>query len=217
MTAEEAVAFQAVKRSDYDRIAALVGRSSMNVNDFIDTNGNSLLHWAVIMNDRAMVVLLIELGADVNKADRSGRTALHQLTASANSIEIAKVLIDSGADVNVGDKEERTPLHEAVSSANTEITRLLLMHGARPNIKDSAGNTALHYAAYGDRLEDAKLLIQAGADVNSRGECFRTPARIAEIQSSKRVLDLLRSRGAVSYGLLPVSLIRWADNLFFLH
>jgi uncharacterized protein len=52
--------------------------------------------------------VLVEAGADVNKACEHGRTALHMAAAWGHA-DVARLLLDSGADPSVVDDEGLTP------------------------------------------------------------------------------------------------------------
>lgn len=67
---------------------------------------------------------LLDAGADVNKADGFGRTALHW----AQGAEQTRLLLEAGANPNVHASDGRTPLHEARS---TEQARALIEGGAK--------------------------------------------------------------------------------------
>ncbi len=58
------------------------------------------------------VKLAMELGADVNAANKDGQTALHS-AAYMGSNEIIQLLVDKGAKLNPADKYGETPLHIA--------------------------------------------------------------------------------------------------------
>ena len=64
-----------------------------------------------VTEDRALAAVrfVLELGADVNDVNRSGRTALHG-AAHVRSDAIVQLLVDRGALVNVGDERGVTPL-----------------------------------------------------------------------------------------------------------
>ena len=76
------------------------------------------------------VKLLIEAGADVNKAANRGRTPLYTAVHDG-LIEVAKVLIEAGADVNKATKYGSTPLKAASEEYHTEIVELLKAAGLR--------------------------------------------------------------------------------------
>ncbi len=56
----------------------------------------------------AAVKLLIQLGADVNRTNGSGQSALHS-AALAGDNEIVRFLVDQGAEVDLADKSGQTP------------------------------------------------------------------------------------------------------------
>ena len=94
--------------------------------------------------------LLLDGGADPNKANRHGRTALH-LAARGGHTSIVKTLIDGGALVNYTDEHGQTPLHRAAPSYNgTEFKRvykLLVNRGADEGMRDNWNLTPCYYMA----------------------------------------------------------------------
>lgn len=97
---------------------------------------------ATLYNNKNMVQLLLDHGADPNMQDRSLQTPLFH--ASANDhLDIAQLLLDHGADPNIRDRIGGTALMEASANNYHSIVRLLLDHGADPNIRDKHGDTAL--------------------------------------------------------------------------
>jgi ankyrin repeat protein len=58
------------------------------------------------------VKLLIELGVDMNAANRAGQTALHG-SARAGRDRIVQLLVEHGARLDAKDKQGRTPLDVA--------------------------------------------------------------------------------------------------------
>ena len=103
--------------------------------------------------------LLIEAGADVNKADPNGISPL--LMAITNGqLPVAQWLVERGADVKAADWYGRTPIWAAV-----EVRNLDLRSGATDNGVDRAAALRLMTA-----------LIEKGADVNARVKEF-PPAR----------------------------------------
>lgn len=90
-----------------------------------------------------MVTLLIESGADVNKASRINNITPLIAAVITNNIEIVKVLLASGADINQpGGMFNRTPLIMAARMGFTDIVHELLMAGADTSVRDKDGNTA---------------------------------------------------------------------------
>jgi len=84
-------------------------------NDF----GKTALHFAAIGNRANAIAFLCSNGADVNKADQDGNTALHR-ACDWTSKEASKELIKFGADTRKTNNLEAAPLEYAadVKSAN---------------------------------------------------------------------------------------------------
>jgi ankyrin repeat protein len=89
-----------------------------------------ILRRATTFDRRAIVVLLLDAGADANGSDSDGYTALHS-AAFWNRPEIAKLLIERRADVNARAKNGCTPLNEAVRLGSLAVVDLLIKNGGK--------------------------------------------------------------------------------------
>lgn len=127
-----------------------------------DQDKRPILHQAVTHDRRAIVVLMLNAGADANDADPDGYTALHA-AAFWHRPEIAKLLIERRADVNAHTEDGSTPLHEAACLGSVAVARHLLAAGAKVNATDKKGRTPLSWAGDlggGDEMID--LLKRSG-------------------------------------------------------
>ncbi|KAI2500194.1 hypothetical protein MHU86_14269 [Fragilaria crotonensis] len=127
-------------------------------------------------------------GANVNVADRCGRTPLHKacmstigITNALASANVVRFLLDKGASVDVRDEDGKTPLLYAVSRGNIDGARLLLSYGANTLCTDRFQNNVLHVARTAVMarllLEDISPSANAGGtaytlltSTNSKGE-----------------------------------------------
>ena len=148
-----------------------------------------------IDNNREIIKLLIDAGADINASSYYGNTAL----THTHDLETIKLLLAAGADPNGGKRHSpdsemeamdekdtrpiKLPLIEAISSDNLEAIKLLLAAGADPNAQTHAGESALSTVFFNDKYtiekkqedkstiekkrELAQILINAGANINS--------------------------------------------------
>ncbi|XP_057336440.1 putative ankyrin repeat protein RF_0381 [Microplitis mediator] len=69
----------------------------------------SLLHMAIKKNNLTMVLLLLNIGADVNEYDDDGFAPIHHAIMENNN-DILESLIDYGADINAKNKYGDTPV-----------------------------------------------------------------------------------------------------------
>lgn len=89
-----------------------------------------------------MLKLLTENGADINKKDYEGQTALHRaaLIPQEETLELIRYLIEHGANINAQDNAGNTPLFVAYAVKNENTIRLLIEKGADTTIKNNIGS-----------------------------------------------------------------------------
>ena len=105
------------------------------INGF-DANGKPPLINAVYDNDSNRVLNLLKAGADPNKADEDGYTALY-IALQNNFLDIAVILINApGINLNQPVATGSKPLHLAAAKGQTEIVKLLIQGSAKVNIAD---------------------------------------------------------------------------------
>ncbi|MBJ7901168.1 MAG: ankyrin repeat domain-containing protein [Cyanobacteria bacterium RI_101] len=116
--------------------------------------------------DEQGVRAALSQGAEPNKTDRQGHTALLYAVHQGN-LAMAEALLSAGAEVDLAKTPQGlTPLMLAAARGQRQIAQMLLEAGADPNRVNEDGSTALMVAAYrGDPVLTAQLL-QSGADPN---------------------------------------------------
>ena len=161
---------------------------------------------------------LIELGADVDKADDYGWTPLHAACEKVN-FRMIKILVDHGANINnASSKDGWTPLRSAVQTCllfivkstisgqddakemtvyerHLEIIKYLINHGADMNKGDDVGTTPLHAAAHIGHLHAVKYLTSKGADFDRRDSDGDLPLDIANKEGFVDIVIYLKSLG----------------------
>ena len=155
------------------------------------------LHSAISTNSQLALIVLINLGADLEEVDSNGDTPL--LVSIKNdiiSIPILQLLLNSGANANSTDSAGRTPLSYAAAAGLRYISELLLEKGANVNSPDSTGRTPLSYAAEAGQYF-CEFLLEKGANADSSDSTGRTPLSYAVTSSRPRdISDLLLGKGA---------------------
>ncbi|GFP94887.1 potassium channel skor [Phtheirospermum japonicum] len=148
---------------------------------------------AAYYGDLYQLKSLIRSGADPNKKDYDGRSALH-LAASRGYEDITLFLIQEGVDINGEDNFGNTPLLEAIKSGHDKVASLLSKEGALLKI-DNAGSYLCTIVARGDS-DLLRRVLQNGIDSNSRDYDRRTPLHIAASQGLYLMAKLLLEAGA---------------------
>uniref|UniRef100_A0A4W3JGN8 Inversin n=1 Tax=Callorhinchus milii TaxID=7868 RepID=A0A4W3JGN8_CALMI len=137
--------------------------------DFKDTEdqfGRTPLMYCVLADRLDCAEALLKAGANVNKADRGQRTALH-LAAQKGNYRFMKLLLSRRANWMQKDLEEMTPLHLATRHKSAKCLALLLkfMAPGEVDTQDRNKQTALHWSAYYNHPEHVKLLIKHDSNI----------------------------------------------------
>jgi ankyrin repeat protein len=103
---------------------------------------------------------LIKSGADVNAADKEGKTALMWASPWAD-VDVARIILEKVAHgmVNASDKERKTALIHAVEGRNIGIIMFLVDNGAWIDTQDVYERNARSYALrYDNTRTDMRVL-----------------------------------------------------------
>jgi protein-serine/threonine kinase len=80
-----------------------------DINNYIDSEGFSLLHKAVFSGNLKTISLLLPRLSNMNLKDDNGRTALHYACLQ-QKLEIADFLIEAGCDLDISDNYGKLPI-----------------------------------------------------------------------------------------------------------
>lgn len=154
-------AYRAIEARDLEQLREELDRAPELVHAQ-GTNGNDLLGMAGATGDQRLSTLLLERGADPERANIHGWTALHQ-AAYSDQAELARELLDHGAPTDVSARGDGgTPLVVALFWGNVKTAEVLAAHGVHPrNLRTAAG------------LGDPELLgalLRSGRPTASAGE-----------------------------------------------
>lgn len=173
----------------------------------VTTHGHvTALIAAVWVGSTSLTELFLQHGADVNRVDECGRSALWW-AARFRRVKLTRLLLTHGADPTLKDTiEQRTPCHVAAAYHAVGVLRLLLEHSTKEtfiNATDAAGFTPLHLTllnmSSSSHVEKCvELLVTHGADPTLR------------TREHKTVLHLLCERGGPA-SLVPLFLSHEVD------
>lgn len=154
---------------------------------------NSALLAAVCGGHANCVDLLIQAGADVNKANVIGNTPLI-FAAGGGHCQCVGILIEAGAEVNKIVRGRTALMHAAGIGCGIGVKKLIEA-GADVNQAGPKHRSALQIAVQGGFGDITEMLIEAGADVNAH-RCFGTALHLAVLRQDLRCVKMLLLSGA---------------------
>lgn len=141
------------------------------------------LHIAAGKGEIGIIELLLARGAQINRRDALGHTALWYAVA-ANQRRAAQFLIQRGAEISI---------FEAAALGNTrKLFELLARDPALLNARDEAGMTALHWAVLRNQEGAVKFLVKRGANVTLADRSGATPVELAIREGHRQLIPLLQ-------------------------
>ena len=136
-----------------------------------DVHGRTALMKASHEGNGALVLALLELGANPNLQDENKVSAL-LAAVETNQTEVVRALLDGGASPDLVSKANTSALMVASDLGFAHLVRLLLRHRAAVDLQDEDGSTALMWATASNHSDVVRALLDSGANtrlVNSRG------------------------------------------------
>lgn len=190
-----------VEASNVKALTTLL-QTGLDPNSIIAAKGMTLLMRSAQLGDVSITRALINAGADVNRVDEYGNTALLQSIAEGH-LETAKLLLQHHADPNLQTiGAGASALGIASKSGNVEIVKLLSNFGADLNIKEyQLHMTPLALASLHGHEAVVQALLKAGADPNIHSDDGLTPAAIASSRGYKQIALLFEGGGEGRFGL----------------
>lgn len=113
-----------------------------------------------------MAKVLLQAGADPNRARASGGETPIAMASQSGFADTVAMLLQAGADPNrVRPEDGATPIYQASENGHTATVEVLLRNGANPNVATTDGRdyTPLKIANQKRHAEVVALLCAAGA------------------------------------------------------
>lgn len=142
-----------------------------------------------------VVRTLLDLGARIDAADRSGDTAL-SLAAWRGSSEVVSLLLARGAAFPASGPSGRQLLGRAVSKGLPELFARLVEKGVDLSAPTEAGGSLLAAAAEGGSVPILEALLARGLQVNHSDPNGWTPLHFAADMGRRAAIELLLAKGA---------------------
>lgn len=154
-------AAKAIDRKDFKGLRSMAA-SGLDVNR-TDSDGPSLLVYALARRNRPAMAALLELGANPNLM-LGNKTSAMMLAAGAEDPAFLDLLLDHGGDPGLLNDRRQPILFTAVTQQRWKQVEALLKKGASLEQRDTAGRTVLLFRSQIDHFDDAYRLLELGAD-----------------------------------------------------
>lgn len=150
--------FEATSMGRNERVTELLRRDPHLAKAW-SADGFTALHLAAFFAQEAIVVQLLQHGADASARARNPMKVmpLHS-AAAAHNLAIVRTLLEHGAPPNARQERGWTAIHEAAQSGDQAMVKLLLTHGADRSPANDDGTTPLDLATKNGHTEVVKLL-----------------------------------------------------------
>nr|XP_037289089.1 LOW QUALITY PROTEIN: rabankyrin-5-like [Rhipicephalus microplus] len=140
--------------------------------DVVDAEGLSLLHRAILHQDTAGAIFLLDQGADLNLRTQDGESPL-QLAIKRHLPAVVKALCERGADMTITDEASscKSALWLALEGGQEDVASVLVQYGCDTDCwSEGPGGcyqTLLHRAIDENNDSVACFLVRSGCDLNS--------------------------------------------------
>ncbi|OJY26098.1 MAG: hypothetical protein BGO98_36610 [Myxococcales bacterium 68-20] len=173
-------------------LAAAMASNAVTLDAPAGPRARTALHDAAAAGSIDGVNALLRAGADPNKADSFGQTALHLVAAiePLRAAAIAERLALAGADPRTADARGFTALHAAAVTDNLPLVGTLLRSPDLIDVKTPPGETALDLALRYGRDRAAEGLMNGGATIE-REDAWPPLHQAARMDAVDRVANLI--------------------------
>ena len=124
--------------------------------------------------DTSIVEYILSKGANVNAADKNGRTPLHE-AAIIGCEPLVRILLDYKADASIVDDKQHIPWMYAIIFHRDTIRSLLEERSDITTCHAIGGRSVLHLACASGCVESVKVLLSRGMDLCAVSDEGLTP------------------------------------------
>ena len=193
--------FQFIKTNKEEQILDYISNLTVDEVDvnMRDEQGNYLITFAIMMNNRRILRKLIEYGSRLDILDSEGYSILYY-PIKFNYLEIIDILLEYDKKtvgislVNIKDARGSVPIFYAIKYKNRYALQELLSHGADANYKNNDNMNSLHLAVLKKDVTIVKMIVKYIKNINSRTNSGSTALHYAcNFQLTNSVIILLEN------------------------
>lgn len=164
--------------------------------DMSDDDGNGILHLAVKNSaSPAVIEQIIEVGADPQKQNMVGRTAVHMAVENGRTDQLS-ILLGAGGNLFTKDIRGTTPILLAANTHPDVLVWMLEEKTDNGGFRDELGNTILHHLSEWGTVSAVNLALQSGATPSVRNGKGKTPLHLSVSRDNSDTVAALLRAGA---------------------
>lgn len=195
--------FQFIKTGKEEQFLEYISSLSVDEVDvnMKDENGNYLIYFAIMMNNRRILKKLIEYGSRLDILDSEGYSILYY-PIKFNYFEIIDTLLEYDKKtigmslVNIDDKRGAVPLFYAIKYRNRYALQELLSSNADPNYKNKENMNSLHIAVLSKDSTIVRMVIKYIKNIDARTKDGSTALHYACNYQLTEIVKILLEKGA---------------------
>jgi ankyrin repeat protein len=203
--------FELIKQQKFtDIISILNDEQNIDVN-IRDTSNTYLIQYAILYNNKDIIIKLLTLNCKLDFIDSDGYTILYTSIKYGYN-NILKILLENenviGIPlVDIVDKFGALPIHYAINYDNNEALDLIIKYNTQYNKLDNKGFSPLHYAIKKKNyIAIEKLLKSPTLNINLQTNIGETSLHIAcnyeDIKSVKLLLEKNRPGSKINIDII---------------
>ena len=150
---------QAVNQGKIDPVVGIINQGLVQLNEPVQDGDITVLMLVAGKGSAEDIQKILDLGPEVNKPDKYGRTALHFACRSGNMETFSKLVDLEDMEYDVFTKAGVTPLMMAVESRNINLIAECLRSNFNPFLQNGLNQTALDYARFGHEKIDNDIVV----------------------------------------------------------
>jgi len=205
------IIYDALSYGDKVFIQYLLNQKKLDLN-YIDENGNSIMHHSQVIQDNEIAILLLNAGADPTLQNKQGESYLYNTALKGKDSEkVIDIALENGADVNSPTANGNTILMDLITLSSTmnvdetekresllRISRKMLKHGGDVNAIEKNSESGLFNAVRLCDYELVEFLLLGGIDPNIINDNGITVLNLIIYEGVKelKIIQLLIQYGA---------------------
>lgn len=182
------------KFGNYSPVFSFLSQNPTAVDQLVDDEGHSPLHWATLARDHMACQLLVK-NFKMNPNLKATKTLQTPVlwAVIAGDLHLLQFFYENGGDIHTVDSIGATCLILSIQRVHLNIFLWLCAMGSDQSVRDINGNSIAHWAAYTNFVDVIRLLIYFGNELDSsqvdNNGC--TPIHLAAMQRHFDVCTVL--------------------------